>query len=154
MSDLAAPYRRTGQLRGRCLCGAVEITVDGDYIAAVGACHCTMCQRSNGVIWAAFEAAADAVTATGPIQTYESSDFAERTFCGTCGSNLWLRNTNGDNAAYELMPALFETASAFPLISEIYEDRAPSYATMAGEHRRMTRDEFEQKNLHVEGDLT
>nr|WP_268821683.1 GFA family protein [Octadecabacter dasysiphoniae] len=141
-------------MHGRCLCGDVRITVDGDYIAAIGACHCIMCQRNNGVVFAAFEASADAVSATGPVRTYASSEFAERTFCGTCGSPLWLRDTKGTYAsAYELMPGLFADAAAFPLISEIYHDRAPAYVTLAGDHRRMTRADYEQKNLHIEGDM-
>lgn len=152
--DLRTPYRRNGVLNGRCLCGDIRITVDGDYIAAIGACHCIMCQRNNGVLFAAFEANADAVSATGPVQTYASSTFAERTFCGTCGSSLWLRDTKGTSAStYELMPGLFEAAGAFPLISEIYHDRAPAYVTLTGDHRRATRAEYEQKNLHIEGDM-
>ncbi len=152
--DPRDPYRAQGVLQGRCLCGQVQVTVDGAYVAAVGACHCIMCQRGNGVVFAAFEAEADAVHATGPVLTYASSEFAERTFCGTCGSSLWLRDTNGTYAsAYELMPGLFAEAAAFPLISEIYHDRAPAYVTLAGDHRRATRAEYEQNNLHIEGDM-
>jgi hypothetical protein len=62
-------YRRTGQLSGRCLCGAVSLAIDGGYVAAVGACHCSKCQRSAGVMWAAFMADADAVTVTGKVAT-------------------------------------------------------------------------------------
>jgi len=152
-ADLRDPYRRTGTLHGNCLCGAVTIEVDGDYIAAVGVCHCTMCQRSNGVLFGAFEAAAAAVTTSGPAQRYASSSFAERAFCGTCGSALWLRDTSPAGMGYELMPGLFAKAADFPLISEIYHDRAPAYVPLAGDHRRGTRAEYEQKNLHIEGDM-
>ncbi len=151
--DLRDPYRRTGQLRGHCLCGAVTIEVDGDYVAAVGACHCTMCQQSNGVLFAAFEAAPDAVTTHGPAQRYASSHFAERAFCSTCGSALWLRDIGNQSAGYELMPGLFADAADFPLISEIYHDKAPAYLPLAGDHRRGTRAEYEAKNPHIEGDI-
>ena len=87
-------YRKTGRLSGSCLCGAVRIEIDGGYIAAVGACHCSICQRSAGVMWAAFMADADAVSVTGEVGRYASTSFAERTFCPVCGSNLWLRNTS------------------------------------------------------------
>jgi hypothetical protein len=97
-------YRRSGRLSGRCLCGAVHIAIDGHYVAAVGACHCSMCQRSAGVMWAAFMADADAVTVTGEVTTYASTPFAERAFCPVCGSNLWLRNSDDPAAAYELCP--------------------------------------------------
>lgn len=153
MTDLRDPYRRTGVLHGQCLCKSVSITVDGDYVAAVGICHCTMCQRSNGVVFGAFEAAPDAVTATGPVQTYASSSFAERTFCGTCGSNLWLRDTGADPAGFELMPGLFPEAKDFPLISEIYHDKAPAYLPFEGDHKRGTAAQYESKNAHIEGDI-
>jgi hypothetical protein len=146
-------YRRTGQLNGSCLCGAVSLAVDGDYVAAVGACHCSMCQRSAGVMWAAFMADADAVTVTGEVTRYASTPFAERAFCPVCGSNLWLRNTDDPAAEYELMPALFPEAADFPLISEIYTDRRPAYVPLTGNHRTKTRAEWEAENRHVEGDL-
>lgn len=152
MSSIVDPYRKTGDLTGRCLCGAVTIEVSGDYVAAIGACHCLMCQRWNGILYAAFSASADAVTVTGPVTRYPSSHFSERAFCTTCGSHLWLRDTNEDDTDYELMPGMFEKAAEFPLISEIYIDRAPAYVPLKGEHVRHTRAEYEAKNLFVEGD--
>lgn len=146
------PFRRTGTLSGRCLCGGVRIEVAGGYIAAVGACHCLMCQRWNGTLYATFAASADAVRATGPIRRHASSAFAERAFCATCGSHVWLRNTDTEDAEYELMPGMFAAAAAFPLISEIYIDRAPAYAPLAGAHARGTRADYEAANLFVEGD--
>jgi hypothetical protein len=146
-------YRSTGRLEGACLCGSVKIRVDGAYVAAVGVCHCSMCQRSSGLAWGAFEAAADAVMVDGTVARYASTPFSERVFCPLCGSNLWLRNTDSDDAAYELMPGLFPAAAAFPLISEIYTDRAPAYVPLSGDHRRATRAEYELNNLHLEGDM-
>ena len=144
-------HRRTGQLEGACLCGAVRLRIDGAYVAAVGVCHCSLCQKSAGLAWGAFEADAAAVTVTGPVTSYASTSFAERSFCATCGSNLWLRNTGSADAPYEFMPALFPDAADFPLISEIYIDRAPAYVPLAGAHRRATAAEYEAKNPHIEG---
>ena len=145
-------YRSTSRLEGACLCGAVGITVDGDHVAAVGVCHCSLCQKSSGLIWGAFEASADAVTITGTVARYASTHFSERAFCPACGSNLWLRNTDTDDADYELMPALFPAARGFPLISEVYSDRAPAYARLTGDHRRVTRADYEANQPHIEGD--
>ena len=139
-------------MSGRCLCGAVRIELDGDYIAAIGACHCLMCQRWNGTLYATFSASADAVSYSGPVTRHASSHFAERAFCTTCGSHLWLRDTHEADTEYELMPGLFEDAKGFPLISEIYIDRAPAYVPLAGDHPRKTRADYEAKNLFVEGD--
>lgn len=154
MSSIVEPYRRTGRLPGRCLCGAVRIDIDGDYIAAVGVCHCLMCQRWNGLLYGSFSASADAVTVTGPVTRYASSDFAERAFCGTCGSAIWFRDVDAPGKDYELMPGLFPDAADFPLISEIYTDRAPAYVPLAGDHRRKSRAEYEATAKFVEGDPT
>lgn len=150
--SIADPFRLTGRLTGACLCGAVEITVDGDFIAAVGACHCSNCQRSAGVMWAAFEASANAVSVDGDVTRYHATTFSERAFCPVCGSNLWLRDRDDPDAAYELMPALFPEAAGFPLISEIYTDCRPAYVPIAGDHARKTRAQWEAENRHVEGD--
>lgn len=147
------PYRRNGRLDGHCLCGAAHVRIDGAYVAAVGICHCSMCQRWNGGIFGLFTASPEATTPSGTITRHATSAFAERAFCTTCGSHLWMRNTNEPNADYELVPGLFPDARDFPLISEIYVDRAPAYAALAGNHKRATRAEYEAKNLFVEGDM-
>ena len=151
MSVDVTPYRASGRLEGRCLCRAVRITVEGDHIGAVGACHCAMCRRWSGVVFGAFEASVDAVTIEGEVATYRSTEFSERAFCPRCGSHLWLRNVP-DGTEYELMPGLFADAEGFPLISEIYIDRAPDYARLTGEHATATRAEYEARAPHVEGD--
>ena len=145
-------YRRDGRLEGRCLCGAVRIAIAGGHVAGVGACHCLMCQRWSGALYATFDADADAVTVSGPAQSYASTPWSERAFCGTCGSHLWLRNTEKPDAAYELMPGLFGEAAAFPLVSEIYTDRRPHYLPLTGDHRTKTRAEYERDNPAIEGD--
>ena len=77
------------------------------------------------------------VTVTGDVTRHASSTFSERAFCSTCGSHIWLRNTDPEETEIELFPGLFEGARDFVLLSEIYTDRAPHYATLAGDHRRV-----------------
>lgn len=133
---------------GRCLCGAVRITAR-DPKPAVSACHCSMCRRWSGSAFMGFVAPADGVTVEGPVKTYASSTFAERAWCDRCGSNLWFRDIGKD---YELSPGLFEVASDFPLTREVYADQAMRACRFAGDHQRVTRAEYEQRNLFVEGD--
>lgn len=139
-------------LQGHCLCGAVSITVAGAHDPRPGACHCRMCQRWSGGLFLCFNADAAGVTVKGPVTRYASSDFAERAFCSVCGSHLWMRNTDG--AAYDLMPGLFDAVLTAPLRSEVYSDRAMASVHLAGDHRRATGAEYEQKNRFVEGDPT
>jgi hypothetical protein len=145
----------TPALTGRCLCGAVTITVAGEHDPRVGACHCRMCQRWSGGLFLCFNAKAGAVTVTGDVARYRSSTFAERAFCPRCGSHLWFNDVeNGaEPESYELMPGLFDAARGWPLRSEIYVDRAMASVHLGGDHRRKSRAEYEAENPFVEGDM-
>ena len=139
-------------IEGQCLCGAVKITVAGAHDPRPGACHCRMCQRWSGGLFLCFSAEAHAVTVTGEVARYASSEFAERAFCPRCGSHLWMRDTPPEDAPYDLMPGLFDAAADWPLRSEIYTDRAMASVRLEGDHRRVTRAEYEAKYPHIEGD--
>jgi hypothetical protein len=74
---------------GGCLCGEVRWHATGEPLR-VNYCHCEMCRRASGapvVSWATFPAANVTFTRGGPTWR-QSSDIAERGFCGTCGSAL------------------------------------------------------------------
>lgn len=151
----AAPAVAPTGLVGRCLCGAVTLTVAGRHEAQVGACHCRMCQRWSGGLFLCFTAEASAVVVQGDVTRYRSSPFAERAFCPRCGSHLWFNDVQpgGQPSSYELMPGLFDEARGWPLRSEVYVDRALSSVRLAGDHRRKSRAEYEASNPFVEGDL-
>lgn len=139
-------------LTGHCLCGAVTVTVAGAHDNRPGACHCRMCQRWSGGIFMCFEASAEAVTVTGAVTRYASSDFSERAFCPRCGSHLWMRNTDTEHSAFELMPGLFDESRGWSMRSEIYTDRA--IARLRGDHPTATRAQYEAKNKFVKGDAS
>lgn len=140
-----------GPLAGRCLCGAVTVSAAGPREEGPGACHCRMCQRWSGGVYFSFRARG--VTVTGPVARHRSSPFSERAFCSACGSHLWMRDLDATDAdAYELMPGLFDDARDWPLLSEIYVDRALACARLAGDHKRATRADYEAKNPAIPGD--
>ena len=136
-------------VEGRCLCGAVSVRVARAVDARPGACHCRMCQRWSGALFVCFAAPAAAVSVSGEVARHASSDFAERAFCPTCGTHLWMRDTGDPDADYDLMPGIFDAARDWPLRSEIYSDRAFACARLAGEHRRATGDEWEAEHRFV-----
>ncbi|MFN3661954.1 GFA family protein [Yoonia sp.] len=138
------------RISGRCLCGEVTITIDGKHDAQPGVCHCRMCQRWSGGVFLAFTAAADAVSVTGPVKRFQSTPFAERAFCGTCGSHLWMRNTGDPAEDYDLMPGLFDAAHDWPLRSEIYTDKAMTSVRLKGDHARKTAAEYEASHPHTD----
>lgn len=129
---------------GRCLCGDVRIRV-GRHRAEVGACHCARCRRWTGVALNVFTAPPDQVTVEGPVAIYPG-EIAERGFCARCGTSLWLQNPGED---YEFMVGAFDAARDYPLISEIYIDRAFASCRFAGDHARKTQAEYEAKNPHL-----
>jgi hypothetical protein len=77
-------------LQGGCLCGAVRWTAESAP-KAVHHCHCSMCRRWTGGAFATLAwFARDAVRWTGTLVAYRSSPIAVRTYCGTCGTPLYL----------------------------------------------------------------
>ncbi len=77
------------KITGGCNCGAVRYHIDGAPLR-VSHCHCEICRRASGGIAATLAAfPAEQVHWQGvEPQTYRSSDFGFRRFCGTCGSQL------------------------------------------------------------------
>ena len=73
---------------GRCLCGAVTFEATG-VEKHVHACHCSMCRRWSGGPGLAVSVASVDFQGEDNIERYDSSDWAERGFCKTCGSNLF-----------------------------------------------------------------
>ena len=91
---------------GRCLCGAVTITVRGE-LGLVSYCHCTQCRRQTGLYYATTDAVMSEVEIAGRdrIGAFRASPEAERAFCRDCGSPLYWK---ADGAArLSLMAGLF-----------------------------------------------
>jgi len=74
------------------------------------------------------------------IKTYDSSDWAERGFCQECGTNLFYRlKVPG---TYAIWAGAFDDTEQFSLVGEIYIDEKPSGYDFAGDHQRLTGEEF------------
>ena len=86
----------TKVITGGCLCGAVRYTAKRPPRHVVY-CHFTMCRRASGSAFSMFVAVkADEFEFTkGEPKVYQSSEFAERGFCGDGGSPLFFRCTHG-----------------------------------------------------------
>ncbi|MEE2981376.1 MAG: GFA family protein [Pseudomonadota bacterium] len=84
-------------LSGQCLCGAVRFEVSGP-LATPHACHSGQCRRQSGHHTASTHARRTgfSLTADRGLKWYRSSDYAERGFCGECGSSL-LWDDGGDD---------------------------------------------------------
>ena len=123
------------KVTGRCLCGAVQVT--GTAVGPmVTTCHCKMCQRwSSG---AYFEVTCTDVTFEGAssITTIRSSDWAERAFCNSCGSNLFYRIIDSDE--YQISAGLLDDTSGLQLTQQVFIDEKPPFYTLADKTETMT----------------
>ena len=107
---------------GRCLCG--EVTIRAELSSEISACFCVNCARWGGGLQLGIEARD--VETSGPVRVHQSSEIAERAWCGTCGSAIWFRYTGGRDAGYhEVCPGLFANAGDARLTRVVFADRAP-----------------------------
>jgi hypothetical protein len=137
------------EILGRCLCGEIHVAVAG-LPDEISACHCKLCTRWSGGIQFGIETPADKVKITGPLKVHRSSRLAERAWCDTCGSSVWLRDVEGRGAAYlELCPGLFENAGSGQLTRVVYADRAPDGYSLAGDHERVSKAQYEAEYPHL-----
>ena len=74
------------------------------------------------------------------IKVYSSSEWAERGFCGECGSNLFYRLKQ--TGKHILCTGAFDDQTPFDLVGEIYVDEKPPGYDFAGDHPRQTGEEF------------
>tara|TARA_R110002074_G_scaffold116692_2_gene248201 strand:+ start:584 stop:1030 length:447 start_codon:yes stop_codon:yes gene_type:complete len=143
---------------GGCLCGAVRFTAtltSRDF----GACHCEMCRRWTGSALLGITVPQDNVQWQGAAQIarFQSSNWAERANCRTCGSPLYYHVTlkGPMSANLEIPVGLFDDANGLTFNSEIYIDHKPDSFAYAGDHPRLTRTETLAKfGLSDKEDLT
>lgn len=79
-------------MTGGCLCCAVRFEVDGPFLR-VSACHCTTCKRisgGGGTVTGRVRTESVRVTAgRDRIVVYQPGEGTAKSFCGTCGTNLF-----------------------------------------------------------------
>lgn len=80
----------TSQLTGGCQCGAVRYAMHVDRAEKPHVCHCRMCQRATGGVFAALAGCAKAKFewTKGQPASYRSSNLASRGYCRDCGTPL------------------------------------------------------------------
>ncbi|MBS0242981.1 MAG: GFA family protein [Proteobacteria bacterium] len=110
---------------GGCLCGAVRFTAEGEPIN-VRVCHCRRCQKAMGSPFyarAMFEP--KAVTISGEVVSYPSSETLNRVFCPACGTTLFSRRANG--TAIGIALAAFDDRNAFAPTEHIWVSEKPAW---------------------------
>ena len=126
---------------GSCLCGAVTFEL-AQAPETTGACHCSMCRKWSGGVYLGVQCPADGATFQGEdnIATYTSSEWAERAFCKTCGSNLFYRVTapGPHQGVMHFGLGSLDAADGVALTEEIFVDEKPDGYAFAGDTHKMT----------------
>jgi len=124
---------------GTCLCGAVKVTAKtkSDHI---GACHCSMCRKWGGGPLLAVECQSDvSLEGLEHISTYDSSEWAERGFCKTCGTHLFYRLKEGGH--YAIPVGLLDDEDQWTLSEQIFIDQKPSFYSFSQKTKDLTGEE-------------
>ena len=82
--------------KGGCACGKVSVEARGEPYR-VGVCHCLTCRKLHGMpfsFYAVFPP--EAVTITGEVATFASSEHGRRYFCPACGSQIYSHYSRAD----------------------------------------------------------
>ncbi|MGO4438586.1 GFA family protein [Rhizobium sp. RAF56] len=96
---------------GGCQCGAVRFRVRG-RLPNSSICHCRMCQKAFGAYYAPLVSTrgAELTWTRGKLKKFRSSNFAERGFCGDCGTPLTYEAPDG----VAIAAGTFDDPSALP----------------------------------------
>jgi hypothetical protein len=122
--------------QGNCLCGAVHVTAK-TMSHAVGACHCSMCQKWSGGALMMVDCGSDvSFQDKENVAVFNSSEWAERGFCKQCGSHLFYRLKEQNQ--YFMPVGIFDGVEQFVFDHQIFIDEKPEYYCFANETHNMT----------------
>jgi hypothetical protein len=122
-------------MEGKCLCGA--ITIQTPDKTSLDACHCGMCRRWGGGPALGVMCGSEVqIEGVDKLKAYQSSDWAERGFCGECGTHLFYKLLpTGD---YFVPAGLFQDGTEFEFKEQIFTDKKPGYYEFANQTHNLT----------------
>jgi len=125
--------------RCKCLCGAVNFKVSLPE-PKFDACHCSMCRRWASGPLLAVHAAIDSIEGGDNITSYPSSEWAERAFCKTCGTNLYYKITaeGPHSGATHVSVGIMDDISDMQLGREIFIEEKPAGYAFTDGAKQMT----------------
>jgi hypothetical protein len=126
----------TQPLSGRCLCGSVRFTAVPKKME-MDVCHCDKCRRwSAGPFMGVMCGTSVKVGNEAALRAFTSSEWAERLFCGECGTTLfWRMRETGETS---VSMNAFEDLSGFTFTEEIFIDEKPAIYAFANATHKMT----------------
>ncbi|TBU88305.1 GFA family protein [Phytopseudomonas dryadis] len=130
----------TQEKHGRCLCGAVGISISTAQLT-VSACHCATCRKwGGGPLMVVESETPPRISGEQQVRVHASSDWAERGFCGQCGSHLFYRLKAG---GFHAIPVgLLDGDEAWRFELQVFIDAKPAYYCFANQTRNLTGEEL------------
>jgi hypothetical protein len=129
-------------MEGKCLCGAVSI--QAQEVKNVEACHCGMCRKWGGGPFLSIQCGADVkFSGTENIAEFDSSAWASRAFCKTCGTHLYYFFKPAKS--YAVPAGLFQYQDGLCFKEQIFIDRKPDYYDFANKTENLTEAQVFQK---------
>lgn len=118
------------------MCGAVKFRADVPEVFST--CFCKMCQRwASGVFMGAHSKGFEVTEGADHLTVFKSSDWAERGFCGRCGSNLFYRMR--DSGGHSIAIGTLDDTSGLKNNIRYFSDKRPEGIEMpAGAAKEMT----------------
>jgi hypothetical protein len=97
-----------------------------------------MCRRWTGGPYVSADFRTDIIlTKDDGLAWYDSSDWAQRGFCKTCGTSLFYR-LKGDEGFWSVAAGTLDIPSGYTLGKEIFIDEKPDYYDFSGDQPRLT----------------
>jgi hypothetical protein len=116
---------------GGCQCGAVRYRFSAEP-ARRSVCHCRMCQKAVGNIFAPLAGGSlDTLRWTrGQPKIFRSSEIAERGFCADCGTPLTYRDLR-EERIFVMIACFDDPAALAPSVHVGIEGKVPWFDTLA-----------------------
>lgn len=121
-------------ISGRCLCG--DVALQGMAPPEYDVCHCGMCRTWGGGPAMMVHAEGPVTFTGGTVQRYDSSDWAERGFCATCGTHLFYRLKAQD--MYFVPVGLLEQQHGMGFTAQLFIDHKPASYAFANATAQLT----------------
>jgi hypothetical protein len=123
---------------GHCLCGAVAYTGKGQR-GHIHVCHCDSCRRWTGGPYLGVQFSEGVSIGTpDAVNWYESSDWAMRGSCRTCGTAMFYRLKSAPDDLAVTAGSLDDTTGIGQIEEHIFIDSKPDYYDFVGDAPRVT----------------
>jgi len=117
--------------KASCLCGAVNLTVEG-FSAQAAHCHCNMCRKFHGAAFGTLVAVTGTKWLTGldSLQEFTAKNGTIRSFCNVCGSSIAFRSKGIPFTDAELAISLFDEDIPVEIDAHIYTNSKANWCVL------------------------